>query len=64
MVNMLKISPFAAKDYTNASRKYSLTKIIELITLLKESDLKLKGVNSGSEDEGQILKELVVRLIH
>ena len=64
LVSALKISPFAAKDYMNALRKYSLTKIIEIINLLKESDLKLKGVNSGSEDEGQILKELVVRLIH
>ena len=64
MVSMLKISPFAAKDYTNALRKYSLAKIIEIIRLLRESDLKLKGVNSGSEDEGQIFKDLIVRLIH
>ncbi len=64
LVTTLKISPFAARDYTNALRRYSLTKIIENINLLKESDLKLKGVNSGSEDEGQIFKELVVRLIH
>ena len=64
MVSILKISPFAAKDYTNALRKYSLAKIIEIIRLLRESDLKLKGVNSGSEDEGQIFKDLVVRLIH
>ncbi len=64
MVSILKISPFAAKDYVSALRKYSLNKIIEIVTLLKDADLKLKGVNSGSEDEGQILKELVVRLIH
>ena len=64
LVTALKISPFAARDYVNALRNYSLTKIIENISLLKEADLKLKGVNSGSEDEGQILKELVVRLMH
>lgn len=64
LVTTLKISPFVAKDYMNALRKYSLAKIIANISLLKETDLKLKGVNSGSEDEGQILKELVVRLIH
>ncbi|NOT76132.1 MAG: DNA polymerase III subunit delta [Cyclobacteriaceae bacterium] len=64
LVSILKISPFAARDYMNALRKYSLPKIIENISLLKEADLKLKGVNSGSEDEGQILKELVMRLIH
>ncbi len=64
IVSALKISPFAAQDYMNALQKYSLTKIVENIALLKEADLKLKGVNSGSEDEGQILKELVIRLIH
>ena len=64
LVTALKISPFAARDYINALRNYSLAKIMENISLLKEADLKLKGVNSGSEDEGQILKELVVRLIH
>ena len=64
LVSSLKISPFAARDYSSALRNYSLSKIIENITLLKEADLKLKGVNSGSGDEGQILMELVVRLIH
>lgn len=64
LVSTLRISPFAARDYMTALRKYSLVKIIENISLLKAADLKLKGVNSGSEDEGQVLKELVVRLIH
>ncbi len=63
LVSALKISPFAARDYMNALRHYSLPKIIENITLLKETDLKLKGVNSGSEEESQMLRELVVRLI-
>jgi hypothetical protein len=31
--------------------------------LIKEADLKLKGVNAGSMEEGQILKELVLRLL-
>jgi DNA polymerase-3 subunit delta len=64
LVTALKISPYGAKDYMNALRKYSLERIIQNISLLKETDLRLKGVNSGSEDEAQILKELVVRLIH
>ena len=64
LVTALKISPFAAKDYINALRKYSLSKIISNVSALKEADLKLKGVNSGSENEGQILRELMIRLIH
>ncbi|MEO5980437.1 MAG: DNA polymerase III subunit delta [Chryseolinea sp.] len=59
----LKVSPYAARDYTVALRQYPPNKIIENITSLKEADLKLKGVNSGSANEGQILKEIVWRLM-
>jgi DNA polymerase-3 subunit delta len=53
----------AAKDYVAALQRYPQSKALEIISLLRQADLKLKGVNSGSEDEGQILKELVFRLM-
>lgn len=59
----LKISPYAAKDYLAALQRYPQAKALENIALLRSADLKLKGVNSGSEGEGQILKELVFRLM-
>lgn len=63
LVSVLKISPFAVKDYMNALQRYSTEKIIHNISLIKQADLKLKGVNGGGEGEGQILKELVFRLM-
>lgn len=63
LVSLLKISPFAAKDYSSALNRYHTMGIIQNIGLLKEADLKLKGVNSGSASEGDILKELVFRLM-
>jgi DNA polymerase III subunit delta len=63
LVSLLKISPFAAKDYNAALSRYHTMKIVDIIGLLKETDLKLKGVNSGSSTEGDILKELVFRLM-
>jgi DNA polymerase-3 subunit delta len=63
LVSLLKISPFAAKDYSSALNRYHTMSIIQNIGLLKEADLKLKGVNSGSASEGDILKELVFRLM-
>jgi DNA polymerase-3 subunit delta len=63
LISALKISPFAVKDYSSALSKFSLTKVIDAISLLKQADLKLKGVDSGSEGEGQILKELIFRLM-
>jgi len=61
--NTLKISPYAMPDYSAALQKYSLVKLIENVSLLQEADLKLKGVNAGSSDDSQILRELVMRLM-
>ncbi|NJN41200.1 MAG: DNA polymerase III subunit delta [Flammeovirgaceae bacterium] len=63
LVSELKISPFMAKDYSRALRNYSTDKIISSISLIKNADLKLKGVNAGSADEGQVLKELVTQVM-
>jgi DNA polymerase-3 subunit delta len=63
LVSSLKISPYAAKDYVAALQRYSQPKALEIVSLLRAADLKLKGVNVGSEDEGQILKEVVFRIM-
>lgn len=63
MPSVLKISPFASRDYSAALRNFSIPKITENLKLLKEADLRLKGVNAGGGDEGQMIRELVVRLI-
>jgi DNA polymerase-3 subunit delta len=64
LVSALKISPYSAKDYSLALRIFSPDKIIENISSIKEADLKLKGVNSGADTEGQIFRELVYRIMH
>lgn len=64
LVAALKISPFAAKDYALALRQYPGDKIANTISFLKDADLKLKGVDSGSQDDGQIFRELVYRIMH
>ena len=63
LVAALKISPYAAKDYAKAIQNYPGNKLKEIISLLKNSDLKLKGINIGSENEGQVFKELIFRII-
>jgi DNA polymerase III subunit delta len=64
LASELKVSPYAVRDYSLALRHYPLPKIIENIGHLKEADLKLKGVNIGSETDGQIIRELVWRLMN
>lgn len=64
LVSALKISPYSAKDYSLALRQYPADKIVETIGCIKDADLKLKGVNSGSDSEGQIFRELVYRIMN
>ncbi len=58
------MSLYAALDFSRALRVYQTPMIIDIIATLKEADLKLKGVNTGSADEGQIVRELVWRMMN
>ena len=64
LASELKVSPYAVRDYSMALRNYPLQKIIDNIGFIKDADLKLKGVNTGSATDGQIARELVWRLIN
>jgi DNA polymerase III subunit delta len=64
LLSVLKISPYAIRDYSQALRFYPVNKITENLSLLKEADLKLKGVHAGSMEDSQVLRELMYRLMH
>lgn len=64
LVSVLKVSPYAAKDYSLALRQYPASKLVDIIARVKEADLRLKGVNTGSETDGQIFRELIYRMMH
>lgn len=64
LVGLLKISPYAARDYVSALRHYTTPQLVGCVQSILEADLKIKGVNAGTVAEGQILRELVYRLIH
>lgn len=64
LASELKVSPYAVRDYSLALRQFPLMKVIDNIAAIKDADLKLKGVNNGSADEGQIFRELVWRLMN
>ena len=63
LIGLLKINPYAVRDYSSALRNYTTRDIARCIQAIAEADLHLKGVNAVSVDEGQILKELIYRLI-
>jgi len=56
-------SPFFLKEYKEALKHFSLPQLEEALLLLREYDLKYKGVNSKGVEEGALLKELVSRIL-
>jgi DNA polymerase III subunit delta len=60
----LSVNPFFLKDYTLAAEKYSFRRLRAIIGLLREYDLRLKGINNGSTEESELLRELVYKILH
>ena len=62
---VLGVNPFFVKDYAQAASNYSLGKLASCIGYLYEADLRSKGVRqSGNVSEGEILKEMIFKIIH
>ncbi len=63
IASVIGVSPYFAKDYIFASQQFSLEKIYQNIELIKEYDLKTKGLGSNF-DNNELFKELVFKLTH
>jgi DNA polymerase III subunit delta len=64
LASALGVNPFFVKDYIAGMRTYSLPKIISILNNIKTADLHSKGVEVASVSEGEILKELVFKILH
>lgn len=62
----LSVNPFFLPDYQIAAGNYPVGKLVSVISLLREYDLKSKGVdnNNSSVPDGELMKELVYRILH
>ncbi|MDR2361354.1 MAG: DNA polymerase III subunit delta [Prevotellaceae bacterium] len=60
----LGINPFFLENYKTAAKRYSLTKTLEIISLLREYDMRSKGLRNGAATHGDLLRELVYKIMH
>jgi DNA polymerase-3 subunit delta len=61
---VLKVNPFFLKDYDIALRNYPMKKVSKIVTLLRETDVKSKGVGSNSLPQHELLKEMLVGIFN
>ena len=65
IANMLGLrTPWQARDYMAAMRKYSGVKTMQIVGEIRYADAKSKGVQNSSMTDGDILRELVFKILH
>lgn len=64
LAGLIKVNPYFIKEYMVASKNYPLGKIIDVIGYLKEADFRSKGINYPTQENSEILKELVFKILH
>ena len=57
-------SSWQSKDYMVAMRKYSGVKVMQIIGEIRYCDAKSKGVGNPSLGDGDLLRELVYKILH
>jgi DNA polymerase-3 subunit delta len=60
----LGVNPFFVNDYISAARNYPLDKAINIISMMREYDLRSKGGRGGSTSNGDLLRELIFKILH
>ncbi|NVJ87876.1 MAG: DNA polymerase III subunit delta [Flavobacteriaceae bacterium] len=59
----LGVGFYFVDDYFLAARNYNMRKVANVISILREADVKSKGVGAN-QTQGDILKELIFRILH
>jgi DNA polymerase III subunit delta len=62
IAKQLGINQYGLKDYQTASKIYPMKKVSQTIAVIREIDLKGKGVN-GSLSHDDLLKELLIKVL-
>jgi DNA polymerase-3 subunit delta len=61
---VLGVSPYFIKDYQEAARNYPMKKVSAVIASIREIDMKSKGVGAANLSQGDLLKELLVKIFN
>ncbi len=60
----LKINPYFVKKYEMAAKNYGAWMTMNVISWIRETDARSKGVDSNGVDDGELMKELVFKILH
>lgn len=58
------VNPYFAEEYREAMNNYSMAKLLNIISYLRDCDAKLKGVGATNPTDGDLSKELIYKILH
>ncbi|GAB2771629.1 DNA polymerase III subunit delta [Salinimicrobium soli] len=59
----LKVNPYFVSDYSIAAGNYPMKKVSQIVSYLREADVQSKGVGAANVPQGDLLKELLVKVM-
>ena len=57
-------SPWGARDYMTGMKNYSGMKVMQIISKIRETDAKSKGLDNPNTPPGELMKELLFFILH
>lgn len=60
----LGVNPFFVDGYAKAAQNYGTAKLKAIFSYLKEYDLKTKGVDNAGVNNGELMKEMLFKILH
>lgn len=64
VARVIGVNPFFAVEYIQASRNYSLPIVVRNLEFIHHADLQSKGIGYAPMTDGEILRELIYKLMH
>jgi DNA polymerase III subunit delta len=61
---LLKANYYMLQDCKAASKNYSISKIQDIISWLREANTKALGIDNNTVEHGELLKELIFKILH
>lgn len=64
LAKVLGVNPYFVNEYKVAARNYPAMKVVEIISVIREYDMKSKGVMVGENNHGEWMKEMLFKIMH
>jgi len=63
IASALKVNPYFVNEYITAAKNFPMRRVSGVISILHEFDVKSKGVGANAVSQGDLLKEMLFKIL-